>query len=302
MYYFALSFILVSSLTNILKAEDAYCYRDDMGMLHCNRSMEGIPLAYRAKVFFKKDPLTSSDTYRNNTPSRTHTQSEDTYLQSENNTNDYRAPKNSMNSGAHDTATSEIAPVLPSYPTSSNLPSRKPSAATIEPIEPLPVKSRNGGHSSNQNRTQMDTSNEKNFDSEVAPSKNNLPKAKGFNEEPIENLPEPPQQKNNIHTPPPSLIATEPQKNKNTKESRNSRQPKIEIFVAKWCPHCRLLEDYLKMEKLAYTKYDVEEDPYGIEVFNNEGGGIPITKIGDSTIVGYDEKKFKAIIESKIPY
>lgn len=81
-----------------------------------------------------------------------------------------------------------------------------------------------------------------------------------------------------------------------------SNVPQIEVFVAEWCPHCKLLEAFLKKENISYIRYDVEEDAYGREVFEEENGGIPITKIGGTTVIGFEERKFKSLIDAQQPY
>ena len=55
-------------------------------------------------------------------------------------------------------------------------------------------------------------------------------------------------------------------------------------------------------EKIQFAKFDVEDDEYGKEIYESEGGGIPITKIGSNTIVGFEETKFQALLESYKPY
>jgi len=81
-----------------------------------------------------------------------------------------------------------------------------------------------------------------------------------------------------------------------------NKNSKIQIFVAKWCAHCKALESFLLKEKIQFAKFDVEDDEYGKEIYESEGGGIPITKIGSNTIVGFEETKFQALLESYKPY
>lgn len=98
-----------------------------------------------------------------------------------------------------------------------------------------------------------------------------------------------------IDNQPSSLQKKDPLINKN-------KDAKIQIFVAKWCAHCKALENFLLKEKIQFAKFDVEENEYGKEMYEREGGGIPITKIGSNTIVGFEENKFKALVESFKPY
>ncbi len=72
---------------------------------------------------------------------------------------------------------------------------------------------------------------------------------------------------------------------------------RTEIFVTSWCPYCRKLETFLKQNKIDYTRYDVEADAKGAEIFEKLGGtGVPMVHVGDEVIHGYDpERIFEAL-------
>lgn len=62
--------------------------------------------------------------------------------------------------------------------------------------------------------------------------------------------------------------------------------PKLELFVADWCSHCRALEEVLKEEGIAYERFDIEKSPVGKRVYEELGkGGIPIARIDGRTII-----------------
>ena len=124
---------------------------------------------------------------------------------------------------------------------------------------------------------------------------NNLPSAR---------LKEPEVEPNTINN---SDLETEPKTfGKNTRsqtqENTSSKSSRVQIFVAEWCPHCKALEQFLKKQKVSYSRFDVETDEYGKEVYEREGGTIPITRIGKTTVVGFDERKFKSLLEAQEPY
>lgn len=81
----------------------------------------------------------------------------------------------------------------------------------------------------------------------------------------------------------------------------DKKEKGIEIFVAKWCPHCKALEEFLKKRGLKYKKYDVETDEYGSEIYEKEGT-IPVSFINGKTILGFDQRKFGEILDSELPY
>jgi len=71
----------------------------------------------------------------------------------------------------------------------------------------------------------------------------------------------------------------------------------VEIFVTEWCPYCRKLEAFLKKNRIKYTKYDVEKSALGKQKFAKIGGsGIPVTKVGDRIIRGYDPERILQLI------
>ena len=244
--------VFISVATKITHAQDLFCYRDEMGILHCNKSIDLLPPSYRSKIFFKQDIQNNQDNTRSK-PLTNLQENQTQELEKESNDRSQDLDEN--------TPETKLPPLVNTKPNS------------LPPAAQLKVNN---------------TSETPKLPALEAETKN-LDKPKKLDE----NV-------NEANSNPINKTTTEAIKT--TPSTNNTKQPKIEIFVAKWCPHCRSLEDFLKLQKLKYSKYDVEEDDYGIEVFNKEGGGIPITKIGDSTIVGYDEKKFKAILESKIPY
>ena len=75
---------------------------------------------------------------------------------------------------------------------------------------------------------------------------------------------------------------------------------KVEIFVTSWCPYCRKLESFLKGKNIPYTRYDVEADAKGAEIFDKIGGtGVPVIRVGDEVIHGYDPDRVLAALKER---
>ena len=67
---------------------------------------------------------------------------------------------------------------------------------------------------------------------------------------------------------------------------------KVEIFVTSWCPYCRKLESFLKSHDIPYTRYDIEADAKGAQIFDKIGGtGVPVSRVGNEVIHGYDPER-----------
>ena len=75
--------------------------------------------------------------------------------------------------------------------------------------------------------------------------------------------------------------------------------PKVEIFVTEWCPYCRKLETFLKDHHVEYTRYNVEKDEKGYNLFTELGGqGVPVSRVGKTVIHGYDPEGLMAALEA----
>lgn len=73
---------------------------------------------------------------------------------------------------------------------------------------------------------------------------------------------------------------------------------KVEIFVTGWCGYCKKLEGFLKDHRIDYTRYDVEKNKIGAEIFDKIGGqGVPVVRIGDEVIHGYDPDAVLAALQ-----
>ena len=74
--------------------------------------------------------------------------------------------------------------------------------------------------------------------------------------------------------------------------------PRVEIFVTSWCPYCRRLESFLKQSRIDYTRYDVEADAKGAQIFEELGGtGVPVARVGKKVIYGSDPERIIAALK-----
>ena len=79
-----------------------------------------------------------------------------------------------------------------------------------------------------------------------------------------------------------------------------SQDVNVEIFVTSWCPYCKKLESFLKKNNIPYTRYDVEADAKGAEIFDKIGGtGVPVTRVGNEVIHGYDPDRILEAIKKR---
>ena len=100
---------------------------------------------------------------------------------------------------------------------------------------------------------------------------------------------------------PPAKSLDEPAAETNSPTSESKNDAHLEIFVAKWCPHCKAMEKFLKERNVKYKRYDVETDAYGAEVYEREGT-IPVSILNGKTILGFDPRKYGEILDVELPY
>lgn len=75
---------------------------------------------------------------------------------------------------------------------------------------------------------------------------------------------------------------------------------KVTIYGAEWCPPCHTAKAYLNSRKVAYDYINVDEKPeQGREIAMKTGWtAIPIIKIGEEYILGFDRAKIDAALQA----
>jgi len=64
---------------------------------------------------------------------------------------------------------------------------------------------------------------------------------------------------------------------------------KVIIYTTSWCPHCEMLRKFLRMNKIKYTEYDVEENNAKWKEGLKKSGGkdvVPIIDIDGKILMG----------------
>ena len=67
----------------------------------------------------------------------------------------------------------------------------------------------------------------------------------------------------------------------------------VTVYSTTWCGFCKMVKAYLESKKVAFTEVNVEEDreagAYIVE--QTKQMGVPVTKIGDVFIIGFDRQR-----------
>ena len=75
-------------------------------------------------------------------------------------------------------------------------------------------------------------------------------------------------------------------------------KPTVTIYSTPTCHFCHMAKDFFTDNDIAYTEYDVAADMEKRTEMIDETGqmGVPVIKIGDDTMVGFNEPKVKELL------
>ncbi len=74
--------------------------------------------------------------------------------------------------------------------------------------------------------------------------------------------------------------------------------PKIRIFSTPSCPYCVTLKEFLKANNVEFEELDVSVDMEAQKEMVEATGqmGVPVSKIGEEWIIGFDKQKISQIL------
>ena len=68
-------------------------------------------------------------------------------------------------------------------------------------------------------------------------------------------------------------------------DEQRANLPEVVVYTTPTCVFCQALMDWLEQQGISYTEKSAAEDP--------NISAVPVTKIGDATIVGFDRPAIK---------
>lgn len=76
---------------------------------------------------------------------------------------------------------------------------------------------------------------------------------------------------------------------------------KVTVYSTSWCGFCHQLKSWLTEKGVEFTDINIEEDEAAAKevVEATRQMGVPVTKIGDEYIVGFDRPKIEAALASQ---
>ncbi len=76
---------------------------------------------------------------------------------------------------------------------------------------------------------------------------------------------------------------------------------KVTVYHTSSCPWCHKAMEFLKANKVKFTKKNVGEDQKAAQEMIKKSGqqGVPVIDIGGKIIVGFDEDELKKLLKIK---
>ena len=72
---------------------------------------------------------------------------------------------------------------------------------------------------------------------------------------------------------------------------------KVVVYTAQWCSWCHKLIDFLNENKVEYEAKDVDNPDNARAAMEVSGqGGIPITVVDGTVVIGFDVEKLKQLL------
>jgi glutaredoxin 3 len=74
----------------------------------------------------------------------------------------------------------------------------------------------------------------------------------------------------------------------------------IKIYSTPTCTYCQIAKQYFAEKDLAYEEINVAEDNSKLQEMVELSGqmGVPVIKIGEQVVVGFDENKVKELLSA----
>lgn len=73
---------------------------------------------------------------------------------------------------------------------------------------------------------------------------------------------------------------------------------RIQIFTTKSCSYCHKAKEYFKSKGLEFESYDIgENQEKRKEIIDAGYVSVPIIKVNEEVLVGWDKDKFEALME-----
>lgn len=79
-----------------------------------------------------------------------------------------------------------------------------------------------------------------------------------------------------------------------------SQTANVTVYSTTWCGFCKQAKKYFDNINVKYNDVNVEQDQAAAEQMVKESGqmGVPVIKIGDDIVIGFDKPKIDLLLKS----
>ena len=74
-------------------------------------------------------------------------------------------------------------------------------------------------------------------------------------------------------------------------------QPEVLLYATDWCGYCKMSREFFAANGIRYTEHDIEKSSTALSEHKKLGGnGVPLIKVGDEVISGYNEAALRQLL------
>lgn len=87
------------------------------------------------------------------------------------------------------------------------------------------------------------------------------------------------------------------QRSAQTEAAVTASQPEVLLYATDWCGYCKMSREFFAANGIRYTEYDIEKSSSALSEHKKLGGnGVPLIKVGDEVINGYNEAALRQLL------
>jgi glutaredoxin len=87
------------------------------------------------------------------------------------------------------------------------------------------------------------------------------------------------------------------QRSLSTEAAVAASQPEVLLYATDWCGYCKMTREFFAANGIRYIEHDIEKSSTALSEHKKLGGnGVPLIKVGDEVISGYNEAALRQLL------
>lgn len=75
-------------------------------------------------------------------------------------------------------------------------------------------------------------------------------------------------------------------------------QPEVVLYATDWCGYCKMSREFFAANGIRYIEHDIEKSSTALSEHKKLGGnGVPLIKVGDEVVNGYNEAALRQLLK-----